>query len=75
MKYVTFIWVLALVAVSAAAFMPDTECKIGWGAMLVSIGCVLALFSGCIGEGIKSKQKKMDDATGGRYSQHKNQAI
>lgn len=44
-----------------AAFMPSTECEVGWGAILVSVGCVLAIFSGCVGEGIKSKQKQARD--------------
>jgi len=52
-------------------FVPSTECKIGWGAILVIIGMILSFVSGCVGEGIRSKQKKIDDATGGRYSRVK----
>jgi len=52
-------------------FVPSTECKIGWGAILVIIGMIFAFVSGCVGEGIRSKQKKIDDATNGRYTRTK----
>jgi len=42
-------------------FMPDENCKVGFGAILVSVGCVLAIISGCIGEGIISKEKAARD--------------
>ena len=40
------------------AFTPSTECKIGWGAILVCVSCVLSLFSGCIGECVRSREDK-----------------
>eukprot|EP00039_Didymoeca_costata_P016009 m.279652 g.279652 ORF g.279652 m.279652 type:complete len:265 (+) comp16323_c11_seq36:262-1056(+) len=40
------------------AFLPAASCRIGWGAILVVVSCIYALFAGCVGGEIKSRQKK-----------------
>lgn len=53
-------------------FMPDENCSVGFGAILVAVACVLAIFSGCAGEGITSKQKAYEEenrARGGNNHQ------
>lgn len=42
-------------------FMPASTCRVGWGAILVVVSCILALFSGCVGEEVKSREKKRED--------------